>query len=248
MARTEADAERALRSANAALSQIRKVKTSAAVGNVRDLVKALESGIARMEEARAETERIAAGWQFDDRAYLESGDFVRELQNVAQSRNLTIIEQDGRLLTYPSVIRVLAADAAVEIDRKRERRIRPSVLVDRLRAAQEKPPVLKAEAFLETLKKAHDLLLALKEKEPGAEIRLLDVYAVLTLMPGRGLEYSRQEFARDLYLLDRSDVQQTRDGWNLRFSAATGTKGSGTLATVTPDGELKVYYAIAFER
>jgi hypothetical protein len=248
LAATEADAQRAIHSANAALHELKKARTAAATGNLRELTKALESVRTLMADAHAEADRLVAGWQLDDRQHLESGAFTSELRQLAEARGLTIIEQDGRLLTYPSVIRVLPAETAVEIDRKRERKIRPSVLVEQLRAGQQKPPRLKVDQFVETLHKAYGTQLAREGKQPGATVRLLDIYSLLTPMPTHARDYSRQEFARDIYLLDSSGIPTTREGWKMSLRAATGTKGSGTLSTVTPDGNLKVYYSIAFDR
>ena len=47
---------------------------------------------------------------------------------------------------------------------------------------------------------------------PGATVKLSDVYTVLTVLPGSARDYSRQELARDLYLLDQSGITKTRDG------------------------------------
>lgn len=248
LARTEADAEGALRSANVHVKQLRKVRAAAASGNLRELARALEAVTASAAEAREATAELADGWRFDERQYLDSGRFARELRDMAEAHEFGIIERDGRLLTYPSVIRVLAADAAIEIDRKRERRIRPSVLVERLKAARQKAPRFKPEAFIEALKTAYDYELARRGRQAAADVPLADVYGALTMLPGSNRDYSKQEFARDIHLLDRSGVKRTRDGSRLRLPAATGTKGSRALATVSQNDELRFYFAIAFDR
>lgn len=248
LTRTEADAERALRSANAHVKQLRKVRAAAASGNLRDLTRTLETAKMSDAEAHEATVELTDGWRFDESEYLDSDGFARELGEMAEAHDFAIIERDGRLLTYPSVIRVVAADAAVEIDRKRERRIRPSVLVQRLKAARQKPPRFKPEAFIEALRTGYDYELARRGKRAGADVPLVDVYGALTMLPGSGREYSKQEFARDVHLLDRSGVKRTKDGSTLRLPAATGTRGSRALATVTQNDELRFYYAIAFDR
>ena len=60
-------------------------------------------------------------------------------------------------------------------------------------------------------------------------------------------EYSRQELARDLYLLDQSGVTTTRDGRVLALPASALTRDSGVLRTVTRSGQDKVYAGISFE-
>ena len=72
------------------------------------------------------------------------------------------------------------------------------------------------------------------------------VYTVLTLLPGQSKDYTKQEFARDLYLLDRSGVS-TVGARRLRWAASTGTKQAGVLTTVAASGQQQRYWGIAFE-
>jgi hypothetical protein len=246
LARTESDAEAASRAAAAVAREVKRARTAAAQGSVRDLQKALLSADQLAEALREAVRRLRSGWSFDERAHLESGAYTAELLAMAGERGVRLLEQDERILSYPSVVRVLPAEVALEVDRKRERRIRPSVVLDHLKALQQRQPRFKAEAFLESLARAYKLALAEQGRPPGATIRLLDVYQILTVLPGQRQEYSRQEFARDVYLLDQSESKVTREGLRVSFPAATGTRAAGTLSTVTREGELKVYYGIAF--
>jgi hypothetical protein len=68
----------------------------------------------------------------------------------------------------------------------------------------------------------------------------------MTLMPGSAREYTKQEFARDLYLLDQSGVVTTRRGRQLALPASALTRTSGVLTTVTRSGQEKVYAGICF--
>jgi hypothetical protein len=77
-------------------------------------------------------------------------------------------------------------------------------------------------------------------------VRLVDVWSVLTLLPGQQRDYSRAEFARDLYLLDSSGVATGKSGRTLRWHASSGTRGSGTLATVAKTGQQQLYWGISF--
>lgn len=154
-------------------------------------------------------------------------------------------EEDERLLCYPSLIRVVPGDAAVEVDRRRERQLRPSVLVAALAAAQDRPPRFKAEPFLESLAGAYELLAA-RDGKPDPVLRLDAVWGVLTLLPGQARDYTRPEFARDLYLLDQSAVTTTRTGRTLRWHASTGTRGAGVLTTVARSGQQQRYWGVSF--
>lgn len=114
---------------------------------------------------------------------------------------------------------------------------------------QRRPPRFKPEAFLEALFDAYAVLVAKGQKDlaEGPTIRLVDVYELLTLLPGQSREYSRQEFGRDLFLLDQSGVTTTRKGYVVSFPASTGTRTpSSALRVVTDQGEEKLYYGLAF--
>ena len=68
----------------------------------------------------------------------------------------------------------------------------------------------------------------------------------MTLLPGAAREYSRQEFARDIYLLDRGGVTTTRRGYVVSFPASTGARAGAAMRVVTESGQEKVYYGLAF--
>ena len=169
----------------------------------------------------------------------------------AKRDGLSISLQDGRVFAYPAILRVQPGDRAVLIDKQRERRIRPSVLVRLLRDLQRRPPRFRAADFLNALHAAYKVAIAQEpgRLSPGSAVPLLDLYELFTLMPGAAREYSRQEFVRDVYLLDQSEEDTTKSGERVEFHASTGTKlRRGTLSVITPDGREKHYYAISFAR
>jgi hypothetical protein len=120
------------------------------------------------------------------------------------------------------------------------------VLVRTLKALQAKPPKFKPEAYLEALAAGYDLVVAHRRANPGATVKLADVYTVLTVLPGSSRDYSRQELARDLYLLDQSGITRTKDGRLMELPASALTRGSGVLRTVTRSGQEKIYAGISF--
>src|SRR5439155_22518065 len=125
----------------------------------------------------------------------------------------------------------------------RGRRWRPSVLAAGLARAQERGPRFRAERCLGSLRSGYELVVASEGKRADAVVRLIDIWTVLTMLPGQRTAYSRQEFARDLYLLDQSGVTGTaRSLRTLRWSASTGTKGAGTLVTVARNGQQQRYW------
>ncbi|MCM4084618.1 hypothetical protein [Paractinoplanes hotanensis] len=248
LAAAERALDSALRDANAVVRELKRALGAARSGQIRDLRKALAAAQAAADGLAADTRMIEGDFTFDERAYLSSGGYVKELLAEASARGLVIVEgDDDRLLCYPSLLRILPGDAAVEIDKVRDRRLRPSVLVSSLARAQERGTRFKAEQFLDSLRSAYELRVAADGKRPDAVTRLVDLWTVLTMMPGQRTQYSRQEFARDLYLLDQSGVTRTeRNPRTLRWSASTGTKGAGVLTTVARNGQEQRYWGVSF--
>jgi hypothetical protein len=66
------------------------------------------------------------------------------------------------------------------------------------------------------------------------------------VLPGSGRDYTKQEFARDLYLLDQSGKVRTNSGRTMHLPASALTRGSGTFVTVARSGQEKVYAGISF--
>jgi hypothetical protein len=242
LATVERDAEAALRALTAAAKEAKRLKAAAATGQLRDVQQAIEA-VDRLAGAAAGTAtELRSGWHFDVAGYLESGEYTKELLAAAADGGVRAVESDQRILCYPSIVQVSASDATVVIDKKKERRIRPSVLVRHLADLHDRPPKFKPEAFLETLASAYGLVAI----RAGAVAKLSDVYSVLTLLPGAGRDYTKPEFARDLYLLDQSGATVAKDGRVMSLPASALTRGSGVFTTVTKSGRVKVYAGISF--
>ena len=247
LAATERAAEAVLKSATAATRELRNAVTDARTGQIRGLRKALAAATAATEALAEQARVLEAGFDFNEREYLASGAYTKELLAVAEAQGVTIFEEEDRLLCYPSLLKLLPNDSAVEIDKVRERRLRPSVLVEQLARTQQKPLRFKVELFLDSLRSAYELVVASEGKKADGVVRLVDVWSALTMLPGQRGQYSKQEFARDLYLLDQSGTTSTaRSPRELRWSASTGTKNTGVLATVAQSGQRQYYWGISF--
>jgi hypothetical protein len=238
----ERDADAALAALLAAAKEAKRLKAAAATGQLRDVQQAVDAVGRLADAAAASATELRSGWRFDITAHFESDGYTKELLAAAADAGVVAVESDQRILCYPSIVQVSAADATVVIDKKKERRVRPSVVARQLAELQDRPPKFKPEAFLETLAAAYDLVAPRSE----ATVKLTSVYGVLTLLPGASRDYTRSEFARDLYLLDQSGVTDTRDGRVLSLPASALTRGSGVLTTVAKGGQVKVYAGIAF--
>jgi hypothetical protein len=250
LSKTETDADTACKAATTALRTLKKFRAAAQMGSLRELRRAMETAGQAIAELEQQFTTAKSGWDFDEEAYLSDGSFVAEVLAAATKAGVHLYERDERLYCYPSLIRILPNDRSVAIDKTRERRLRPSVLVQHLHELQNKPVRFKAEAFLESLYDAYSTAVKTRDKDrqgSAAIVPLVEIYNLLTLLPGQAKEYARPEFARDLYLLDESGVTTTRDEAAMSLHPARGNEAaSKVIHLVTKDGRAKTYYGISF--
>jgi len=250
LAKTESDADAAFKAATTTVSSLKKFRAAAHSGDLRELRKTIEAADQAITALRQQFANAKEGWDFDEEAYLSGRDFLSEILQTAKQMGVKVFEQDDRLNCYPFLIRILPKERSVLIDKAREKRLRPSVLVSHLKDLQNKPVRFKPETFLDCLFAAYSQAVAARGEDlfgTGVVVKLRDIYESLTLLPGQSKEYSLQEFARDIYLLDQSRVARTKKGLVVSFPASTGTKSTPSPITViTQSGHEKKYYGIAF--
>jgi hypothetical protein len=248
LAATEADAATTLQAAGALMAPLKRFRTAAQLGDLHELRASMEDAEQALAELRLQFAEAKKGWSFNAQQYLSSGQFSEELISTAQSMGVSMLERDDRLFCYPALLRVAPAEKAVVIDRKQERRIRPSVLVNLLKDLQERPPRFRPQAFLSALFEAYTKIVADQGEgllRAAPVVPLVDIYSLLTLLPGQAREYSKQEFARDIYLVHRGDVTTTRSGARVSFPISRGVRGK-TLTVIDESGEQRRYYGIRF--
>ena len=237
----QSQVETSLDRVNTLAKRLKKLKTAAQAGDLREIAKSV--GDAKDLATAAQDQCAALSFEFDDTGYFPDA-FLAEVVTAAEAKGLKVFAQDGKLYAYPLLVRVKAAERAVQIGKKTERGIRPSALAARLYQLHSKPARFKPADFLGLLYRAYKHCAA---KNESPVLTLAEIYDVLTLMPGAAKEYTRDDFARDLYLLDRSGVTAMTDGIEFRFSASTGTRNaSATLVCIAEDGSEKRYYGISF--
>jgi len=238
-------------SAKKYLNAVLSAKKASAHGDLAGMKKALSDARETLQLARAEFESAATAWPFDDAGELEhfeSGAFGRELIAAAESLGLTVTEEEGQFMCYPSVVRLDPARRVVTIDKKPHRFVRPSVLAAHLRAQQTRSVRFRPGPFLEALFAAWNYArhADTKGRGPAVDVSVDRIYAVLTVAPGSKKEYSRQEFGRDLFLLEGSEDVKTKSGAEVHFSRSTGAKAGRGITIVKENGERVVYSSVSF--
>jgi hypothetical protein len=246
LARTEADAEATLTAANRVVSSIKKFRDAAKNGNLRELPKMMEAAEQTIAALRQQFANAKESWDFDEETYISSRVFHSELIEAARQAGVKIFEQFGMIYCHPYLIRIKPQERTILIDKIIERRLRPSFLARRLKELQNRHGRFKPPAFLECLFTAYSKII-LNQKIEGKVVKLFDIYDLLTLLPGQSKEYTKAEFARDIYLVDKSGVSTTTQGFVLSL-VPTGRDIKRSLKVITEEGQERLYYGISFKR
>lgn len=242
---TERAAAAAARAAGALASAAKQLVKAAQSGDIAKIRKTAESLKLAEQAARQEARNAEVAWPLtrEEEEVLLRERYEDELMDEARNRGLKIQRQDDRLVSYPSLLKLLPEARAVQLDRAKVTALRPSHLVTVLEKNQSKRPRFKPEQFLESLYRAYRLVVG---SEGVRGTTLGNVYRALTLLPGSAKEYAKTDFARDVFFLDRSQVTMTKSGARVSFPASTGTKGPSQFTFVAPDGAPVVYYGVKF--
>ena len=252
LARTESDADATLRAATTVVSSVKKFRDAAKKGNLRELRRTMDAVEQALAALRQQFTNARDGWDFDEESYFSGTGFHSEFLEVAKQAGVKIFERDGIIYCYPFLIRIRPQDRTIMIDKIIERRLRPFLLAKHLKELQNKPVRFKSQAFLECLFSAYSKILSHQINEAleiGKVIKLLDIYHLLTLLPGQSKEYTAEEFVRDIYLLDRSGVATTNKGLVLTLvpPSTAGKTQRRSLRVITEEGQEKSYYGISFK-
>ncbi len=216
-------------------------------GDLKSLHRNLDAALEHLRRVEESVLDLRRRWPYSDSE--EEDYFARhyaaELLAASRSAGLSVSDLDGTMACYPSLLKVSAREKAVVVDKKTVREVRPSRLVARLLENQKRPSRLKLQPFVSALHSAYQLLAG----KPRAGIhKLTELYDALTLLPGSKKDYTRQEFARDIYLLDASDMRETQEGVSFRIHpGATASKNrANLLVVVARDGVERTYFGIEF--
>lgn len=252
-----ADTERAanltVQSAGNVVRSAKALEKAAQTGNINALRKAQSDLNAALSALRQEVDNATHAWPFqpgEEETYLKEH-YPAELRQVAEPLGLNIYERDERLIAYPSIMRVLPTGRdtrAVQVDRKQVSTIRPSYLCRLLLDNQKKPAKFNTRDFLNSVYAAYNKLVrdqtsrSLTGESRGPMIPLSEIYELFTILPGSGRDYSRTDFARDLYRLETEGPKETRNGARVHFHSGR----QSSISFVGPDGHVITYHGIEF--
>lgn len=238
-------------SAQGLVSLARKMQKAAREGHVAGVKRTRGELDAALGELQGAVAAAVESWPLaedEEQRYLEDG-YAEELCAAAEQQGLNVYERDGKLISYPSIVRILPGDRAVRVDGKKVAALRPSRLAGLLLKNQTKPGRFRPDRFLEALYTVYAEIVrhdAQGAAGDGPVVPLTRVYKLLTSLPGATREYDRTDFARDLYILEAEGPRRTRKGAAVDFPASTGTRRSGFFTFVGPDGQEARYYGVSF--
>ena len=247
----------AARASAAVTSRVRKLKKASSDGNVADLRKVAAEIAPFQEQLRVCLDSLsqavdaAVTWPVGESADQSfKARYSAELCAAAEARDLAISERDGFLTTFPSIVSV-SEERAVSIDRKKVPAIRPSRVVEKLALNRRKAESYSPGQFLESLHRVYGYLSKSETSSvlptgEGPVVPLISVYKLLTARPGASRDYTKVDFARDLYALEYRGVTRTKNGAEVFLTGSTGTRQSGFFSFVGPDGQEGKWSGVKF--
>ncbi len=235
----------AVRAAVRLAAAARALARAAAEGDIGRIRKTGEKLSEEADTARQEAANACAAWPLSPEAeerYLRE-EYAEELLRSADTGGLKMQRHEGTLAAYPMVIRILPRERALTLNRKKVSGLRPSRLVVKLKAIQNRKTRDNPQAFLEALFSAYKL--TAQGERAGLAVSLVEIFEIFTLLPGS--DYSKEDFARDLLSLDRNGINLTKSGARVSLPASSGTRDSrDTFQCVTPEGEVVPFYGVKF--
>ena len=255
---TEVIAEQSQVSVRKLLRHIGSLKKAAKVGNIAGIKRSQENLKNLLEEVNSDISKAVSSWPYSDEDEIQifEEQFASLLTSTARGMGFNIYEKDGNLVCPPLIVKILPAQRAVSMNRKKVSQVRPTYLVDVLLKAQNKNARHTPNQFLASLFRIYNILIksenpSLISRGVGPVYQLNTIYDLMTALPGSSRNYDRSDFARDLYILDSKGPQVTRSGARVSFPSSTGTRHrakSHLFTFINRDGSSVEYYGIRFSQ
>src|SRR5665647_1559524 len=104
LAATEERVDAALKATAAVTRELKKAKTGAERGQLRDLRRALIAATTLAGDAARAAADAGESFGFDEQEHLESGSYAQELLDTATAQEVAMFAADERLLCYPCLL------------------------------------------------------------------------------------------------------------------------------------------------
>lgn len=249
LAAHDAEVKKLTKAGKDLLAAIHKWQRAVEVGNLVDARKFADVAKKRYEELAEPLQSTHSAWNFDGAAYLESGEWLRELQATIKAKggDLKVFEDRGDLICPPLVVRAVPSQAALRMGKSLWKKMRPMAVMEELKRLTSKDASRQDQAFLDQLYNAAVYLT--RDKSSGSRVtaKLRDIYELWSVAPGWKKDNPELAFTQALYSLHQSDVRVTRGGKKYEFEFPTGTpKRSDVFSVTATDGRPVNYYLIHF--
>ncbi|MDD2960226.1 MAG: hypothetical protein PHR92_17230 [Lachnospiraceae bacterium] len=213
--------EKILKDKTALIQRLQKsISREMESGDLKSFDKDVELLKAASEEQmrlQGELQILVAG--FDRKAYFEEGDFAGQMLEYCSENEVDVKGEFPVYEMFPYRIRLDVENQDIYMDRKKVQCMRPSGLVNKIKAGQDRllKASFNASAFLNELAEAYDLLILKAGKQQGTDLYLSRLYRILTPMSRYRRDYDQQSYAFDLARLYSSEAEETKDGRRFQF-------------------------------
>ena len=208
----------------------KSISKNAEKGDLKSLSKDLAALDALISEYQSYlTELRAQACGFDAKAYMQNGDFVKQMLAYCADYGVDAIGEYPSYEIFPFKVKIDGENQDVYMDKKKVSCARPQYLVADIKQNKEKLMKARfyASAFLNELADAYDKLIKIKRydtdsKKQSFKLLLKDIYYFMTPMQRFRRDYDLQSFALDLARLYASGIEQTSDGRQYQLGPARG--------------------------
>jgi hypothetical protein len=230
---------------------LKRINKSAEKGDLRAAARELPAARAIIADCDRSTAALAERIESADmRAYLESGDFARQLTELCMERRIDIKGEDNTYEVFPYRLKIDPQNGELLINKRKAAGLRPRAIVDLLEKERDKllsAPFNPAKYAAE-LAAAYDIAVLVgakgKKPTPGIDVYLTTIYKFLTPMGRFRREYDMQSYALDVARLYTAGFDEAGDG--RRFQFGPGRNNNKAIRIVDAAGNERFLVTIRF--
>ncbi|MCH3918550.1 MAG: hypothetical protein LKE40_14040 [Spirochaetia bacterium] len=231
-----------------ALKQQKSIAKDLAQGDLYSFEKSMtemQSALSELQLQLQELKQLSDN--FDGTAYLEEGDFARQLLSECERKNVDIKGDFPVFEILPFTVAVDKNTQQISIDRKKYKTIRPKYIVNTIVKMQDKlkSASFAAVRFATEISKVYDILLVLHGQKEGTDMYLMDIYQLMVPMARSRKDYSKQNFAYDISRLAVAGQIVLRDGRTFQLGTSRNNVKKG-IRTLNPNGKEEFFATIRF--